>query len=63
MKNSFIEMSPAKRERLGVLLQIDDVEYIRRNVSRSVLTMHKQSYCEDLFNYEETDKEVSDYVE
>jgi hypothetical protein len=63
MKNSFIEMSPAKRERLGVLLQMDDVEYIRRNVSRSVLAVQKASYCEDLFNYEEADKEVSDYVE
>lgn len=64
IKNSFVDMSPAKRERLGVLLQDGDVEYIRRNISRSVLTRHDQDRGNDLFDYDvESEKEVSEYVE
>lgn len=41
IKNSFIDMPPAKRERLNILLREEDLEYIRKNVSRSVCTLHE----------------------
>lgn len=68
LKNSFIDMSPAKRERLGILLQDDDFEYIKRNMSRSVLTRTDHEKSNDLLgviNEEEFDseREVSDYVD
>ena len=61
-------MSPAKRERLGILLQDDDFEYIKRNMSRSVLTRTDHEKSNDLLgviNEEEFDseREVSDYVD
>ena len=69
LKNSFIDMSPAKRERLGILLQDDDFDYIKRNMSRSVLTRTDHDKGNELFKHDEeidevdSEKEVSDYVD
>lgn len=63
IKNSFIDMPPAKRERLNILLREEDLEYIRKNVSRSVCALHETKQ-NDFFSFEQdSEKEVSEYVE
>ena len=64
MKNSFIDMPPAKRERLNILLGEEDLNYIRKNVSRSVCTLHDVTNRENFFSFDQdSGKEVSEYVE
>ena len=64
MKNSFIDMPPAKRERLNILMREEDLDYIRKNVSRSVCTLHETTNKNDFFSFEQdSEKEVSEYVE